>query len=590
MASTTTPNMFLVVPGVGTQDGPDYGLNINSDLGLIDLHDHSLGKGVAISPAGLNINSDLTFNSNDLTNVGGIGFTALGSNPSTLQFLYVSPGVETPLTEDLWFNDGNGNQVQITSGGTVNATIASLPGESYAAGTFFWVQGVGSTTPANFDIGSITLRPNVAATTFGVVLSPPSGIGSQYNINLPLLPVSKLPLSIDNSGVMTAGQITTTDIATATILGSNIASTTITGANIANNTIGLTQLDTTVLQWNTQTFTIPSYLSIFTVRCATTANITLSGLQTIDGISVIANDKVLVKNQTTSSQDGVYVVAAGSWTRSVSYNTAAQLSRTQIGVSSGTINFQSVWSQNNVLTTLSDPQSWSRSSIQTFTVPANVNELIIQGCGGGGGGGGGLGADAAGGGGGSTPFTNRIPVTGGDILTITLGAGGLGGTGNLTGASGGTGVDSTVIAGSTILLYKGATGGIGAGVSSGVPHAGGLTYPTPVYTTGSQVTSGSTSTLGSIGVSATATLYAGVPALGGQIVGGNNGGAGGSGFGPGAQGQDYQTSTPPAQAANATNPGSGGAGAAAKTGATAGCSAGGNGAGGQVIIQWLGHS
>lgn len=48
-------------------------------------------------------------------------------------------------------------------------------------------------------------------------------------------------------------------------------------------------------------------------RVATTANITLSGLQTIDGVSLNANDRVLVKNQTTSSQNGIYVAKASSW-------------------------------------------------------------------------------------------------------------------------------------------------------------------------------------------------------------------------------------------------------------------------------------
>ena len=46
------------------------------------------------------------------------------------------------------------------------------------------------------------------------------------------------------------------------------------------------------------------------VQAATTANITLSGTQTIDGVAVVAGNYVLVKNQTTSSQNGVYVVAA----------------------------------------------------------------------------------------------------------------------------------------------------------------------------------------------------------------------------------------------------------------------------------------
>lgn len=52
------------------------------------------------------------------------------------------------------------------------------------------------------------------------------------------------------------------------------------------------------------------------VRAATTANITLSGAQTIDGVSIVAGDRVLVKNQTTQSGNGIYVAAAGAWTRS----------------------------------------------------------------------------------------------------------------------------------------------------------------------------------------------------------------------------------------------------------------------------------
>jgi hypothetical protein len=51
------------------------------------------------------------------------------------------------------------------------------------------------------------------------------------------------------------------------------------------------------------------------VRAATTANITLSNTQTVDGVSLSVGDRVLVKNQSTGSQNGIYVVAAGSWTR-----------------------------------------------------------------------------------------------------------------------------------------------------------------------------------------------------------------------------------------------------------------------------------
>jgi hypothetical protein len=50
------------------------------------------------------------------------------------------------------------------------------------------------------------------------------------------------------------------------------------------------------------------------VAVATTANITLSGEQTIDGVLTSAN-RVLVKDQTTGSQNGIYVSAAGAWSR-----------------------------------------------------------------------------------------------------------------------------------------------------------------------------------------------------------------------------------------------------------------------------------
>lgn len=51
------------------------------------------------------------------------------------------------------------------------------------------------------------------------------------------------------------------------------------------------------------------------VRVATTANIALTGTQTIDGVAVAAGDRVLVKNQTTTTENGLYTVAAGAWTR-----------------------------------------------------------------------------------------------------------------------------------------------------------------------------------------------------------------------------------------------------------------------------------
>ena len=73
-------------------------------------------------------------------------------------------------------------------------------------------------------------------------------------------------------------------------------------------------------------------------RVATTANITLSGTQTIDGIAVVVGDRVLVKNQTTASQNGIYVVSATAWARSTDANASTELGAAQVAVDSGTTN------------------------------------------------------------------------------------------------------------------------------------------------------------------------------------------------------------------------------------------------------------
>lgn len=78
-------------------------------------------------------------------------------------------------------------------------------------------------------------------------------------------------------------------------------------------------------------------------RAATTANITLSGAQTIDGIAVIAGDRVLVKNQSTASQNGIYIAASGAWTRATDFDAAAELLGAAVFVSEGTTLGNSIW-------------------------------------------------------------------------------------------------------------------------------------------------------------------------------------------------------------------------------------------------------
>jgi phage-related tail fiber protein len=75
------------------------------------------------------------------------------------------------------------------------------------------------------------------------------------------------------------------------------------------------------------------------VKAATTANISLSGTQTIDGVSLIAGDRVLVKNQSTASDNGIYVVASGSWSRATDSDSSGEFNSGAFTfVEEGTVN------------------------------------------------------------------------------------------------------------------------------------------------------------------------------------------------------------------------------------------------------------
>lgn len=78
-------------------------------------------------------------------------------------------------------------------------------------------------------------------------------------------------------------------------------------------------------------------------RVGTTANISLSGTQTIDGVAVIAGDRVLVKNQSSAAENGIYVVAAGSWARATDADTWSELVGAFTFVEEGTVNDNSGW-------------------------------------------------------------------------------------------------------------------------------------------------------------------------------------------------------------------------------------------------------
>lgn len=80
------------------------------------------------------------------------------------------------------------------------------------------------------------------------------------------------------------------------------------------------------------------------VRVASTGNLTLSGTQTIDGVVTSSGERILVKNQTIGSQNGIYVISASGWSRATDANDSAEVTPGLIvGVEEGTLNGDTRW-------------------------------------------------------------------------------------------------------------------------------------------------------------------------------------------------------------------------------------------------------
>lgn len=240
MSVIITTNMGLTLPEVGEELGPQYGFDNNSSLTTVDGHDHSPGSGVHVTPNGLNINADLPINSNNLTLVKTVNFSAqsapLAGVAPNLGCVYVAGN-------ELYYNDENGNVVAITNNGSVNAGAGSITGlpsgtasASYSSGsgTFIWQSA--TSTAADMDFGSAIIREKVASAK-GITISSPTGLPADYTLTLPSAPPASLLFMAENN----TGNISfiSPDNVTVELSGSTlrVKDAGITNAKIADSTI-----------------------------------------------------------------------------------------------------------------------------------------------------------------------------------------------------------------------------------------------------------------------------------------------------------------------------------------------------------------
>lgn len=126
---------------------------------------------------------------------------------------------------------------------------------------------------------------------------------------------------------------------------------------------------------------LDSFMYKRSVRVATTANITLSATPTVDGVALAIGDDVLVKNQSTASQNGIYTVQQNAWVRREDYDQAFEtIPGIIIYVTSGTASGDTLWSLTTdpPITIGSTSLSFSPVNVATGN-PSNIGAAAAQG-------------------------------------------------------------------------------------------------------------------------------------------------------------------------------------------------------------------
>jgi hypothetical protein len=214
---------------------------------------------------------------------------------------------------------GTFSSVTIT-GGTINGT--AIGGSTPAAGAFTTLSSSGLATLNSLSVTGLTgyLYANGASAATASTTIPTTAL----------------------SGTISNAQLANSSLTIGTTAIS-LGGTSLTLAGLTSVTV--TQDPTSALQLATKQYVDSVAQGLSTkapVLVATTANITLSGEQTIDGITT-SSSRVLVKNQSTPANNGIYVSASGAWSRSSDANTWNQLVSAYVFVEEGTTQADTGW-------------------------------------------------------------------------------------------------------------------------------------------------------------------------------------------------------------------------------------------------------
>lgn len=116
------------------------------------------------------------------------------------------------------------------------------------------------------------------------------------------------------------------------------------------------------------------------VRIATTGNVTQSGLTAIDGVTPIANDRILCKDQSTGAQNGIWLAQSGAWTRATDADAVGELEGAVMFVTEGTVSGDTAWTctTNGAITPGTTATTWTQFGNTTIAVDSVDNTKLAN--------------------------------------------------------------------------------------------------------------------------------------------------------------------------------------------------------------------
>jgi len=221
-------NMNIVPPQPLITLGPAWAQQLNTILTTtISDHNHEAGSGTRLSQDALLVDGTFPMNDNTISTVKNVALQNQTIVPTDARAIY-------SLSNNLYYRNGSGASVQITSGNSLAAAsvagitgLAGSDGEvTYAGGNFTFTKSNGA-SKAGVYVGNVRVFDNAGAGSNSVNIIQPNVIAGSKTLILPaqnLTLPQTLPTSgqgdvrIDTSGVMTFAQnkVTTSDITNAT--------------------------------------------------------------------------------------------------------------------------------------------------------------------------------------------------------------------------------------------------------------------------------------------------------------------------------------------------------------------------------------